>query len=79
MEKVICFDNKIAKLFISQQAGGEFISSVLYYKKTGDWSKGTEIVMDFNVESFVSDSEKGAQEKAEQWFSKNVAEVYTIK
>lgn len=79
MEKIIYFDNRTARLFISQQDDDVYICSILYCEKTGDWSREAEIIWDFKLKQFIASSEKEVQAKAESWFSKNIAKKYEIK
>ena len=65
-----------ASFFVSEQGGGYFIGSLLYCKKSGSWTEGKEIILNFDVQQFCADSTDDAIEKAETWFKNNISKDF---
>lgn len=74
----IFYNNKRARLFLSK-TGESFTASILYYIKHGSWSGEEEIILHFDVKSFLDQDQEDAIEKAKEWFSNNISKDFEFK
>ena len=65
-------------IFVSEHIGNQFYSAVFYYDKTGSWSKGEIVDLNFKLETFMAKDEEEAFERSKNWINKHLPGKYEV-
>ncbi len=69
--------NGLFSLFISKQDQGYYVGSVMWYEKSGIWSKNT-LQTEWHTEHFLENSHDEVFKAAKKWVIKNLGEPISI-
>lgn len=54
------------------------VASLLYWDKSGSWSRGEDILMDFKVEHFTGPSQEAALSQLRDWVSSSLGPAFDL-
>lgn len=75
---LIAYPDKHFKFYVAEHSDGLIFGGILYYKKTGDWSRNEAIRMNMQFKELVDKDERRLIENCKNWIDKNLGTGYTL-